>query len=82
VQRLRALQAEILHDYSRMVKPGGKLVYATCSIFRSENEDQVQAFLQEHGSEWTLEEEMRLHPGDDGGDGFYAARLLRHAVAK
>jgi 16S rRNA (cytosine967-C5)-methyltransferase len=77
--RLRTLQAEILRDYSRMVKPGGKLVYATCSIFRSENEDQVQAFLREHGNEWTLEEEMRLHPGDDGGDGFYAARLSRQS---
>ena len=63
-----------------MVKPGGKLVYATCSIFRSENEDQVQAFLRDHGDEWTLEEEMKLRPGDDGGDGFYAARLLRRAV--
>lgn len=80
--RLRTLQSEILRDYSRMVKPGGKLVYATCSIFRSENEDQAQAFLKEHGSEWTLEEEMRLHPGDDGGDGFYAARLSRQAAAK
>lgn len=78
--RLRKLQAEILRDYSRMVKPGGKLVYATCSIFRSENEDQVQAFLKEHGAEWTLEEEMRLHPGDDGGDGFYAARLARRPL--
>jgi 16S rRNA (cytosine967-C5)-methyltransferase len=80
LQRLLALQAEILRDYCRMVKPAGKLVYATCSIFRSENEDQVQAFLREHGEEWKLEEEMRLHPGDDGGDGFYAARLRRHAT--
>ena len=77
--RLRTLQAEILREYSRMVKPGGKLVYATCSIFRSENEDQVKAFLQEHGAEWTPEDEIRLHPGDDGGDGFYAARLSRSA---
>lgn len=77
LQRLRTLQSEILRDYSRMVKPGGKLVYATCSIFRSENEEQVQAFLKDRGSEWTLEEEMRLLPGDDGGDGFYAARISR-----
>jgi 16S rRNA (cytosine967-C5)-methyltransferase len=77
--RLRTLQSEILRDYSRMVKRGGKLVYATCSIFRSENEDQVQAFLKEHGNEWTFEEDMRLHPGDDGGDGFYAARMARKA---
>jgi 16S rRNA (cytosine967-C5)-methyltransferase len=77
LERLRTLQSEILRDYSHMTKPGGKLVYATCSIFRSENEDQVQAFLKEQGESWTLEEEMRLHPGDDGGDGFYAARLAR-----
>ena len=80
LQRLRTLQSEILRDYSRMVKPGGKLVYATCSIFRSENEDQVKSFLSEHGDTWTLEEEMRLLPGDDGGDGFYAARLVRSKV--
>jgi 16S rRNA (cytosine967-C5)-methyltransferase len=77
--RLRELQGDILREYSKMVKPGGKLVYATCSIFRSENEDQVQAFLSERGEMWTLEEEMRLYPGDDGGDGFYAARLARVA---
>jgi 16S rRNA (cytosine967-C5)-methyltransferase len=77
--RLRTLQAEILRDYSRMVKPGGKLVYATCSIFRSENEEQVQRFLRENENEWTLEEEMRLYPGDAGGDGFYAARLSRQS---
>jgi 16S rRNA (cytosine967-C5)-methyltransferase len=79
--RLTLLQADILERYSRMTRPGGKLVYATCSIFRSENEDQVRAFLQKHGDEWTLEEEFRLQPGDDGGDGFYAARLMRNAGA-
>jgi 16S rRNA (cytosine967-C5)-methyltransferase len=79
--RLTALQADILERYSRMTRPGGKLVYATCSIFRSENEDQVRAFLQKYGEEWTLEEEFRLQPGDDGGDGFYAARLARNAEA-
>jgi 16S rRNA (cytosine967-C5)-methyltransferase len=42
----------------------------------------VQAFLKEHGREWTLEEDMRLHPGDDGGDGFYAARLTRKGSGK
>lgn len=77
LERLRALQADILERYSRMTRPGGKLVYATCSIFRSENEDQVEHFLKTHGDEWTLEESFRLNPGDDGGDGFYAARLAR-----
>ena len=82
LDRLTKLQADILERYSRMTRPGGKLVYATCSIFRSENEDQVRAFLAAHPDEWTLEEEFRLQPGDDGGDGFYAARLAKSATAK
>lgn len=77
VERLIALQAEILESYSRMVVPGGRLVYATCSILPSENERQVQAFLAKHGSEWTLEEELHRNPETGAFDGFYAARLLR-----
>jgi 16S rRNA (cytosine967-C5)-methyltransferase len=61
-----------------MVKPGGKLVYATCSILPGENQNQVAAFLaaQPPGL-WTLEEEITLHPSAQTGDGFYAARLVR-----
>jgi 16S rRNA (cytosine967-C5)-methyltransferase len=77
IDRLTALQAEILESYSRMVAAGGKLVYATCSILPSENERQVQAFLAQHGDEWTLEEEMRRTPETGAFDGFYAARLMR-----
>ena len=64
-----------------MVKPGGKLVYATCSILPEENEKQVRAFMEKNSDAWTLEEEMSLRPGDDDGDGFYAARLVRKAGA-
>jgi 16S rRNA (cytosine967-C5)-methyltransferase len=64
-----------------MVKPGGKMVYATCSILPSENELQVQKFLDAHGDNWTLEEELKLNPAETGHDGFYAARLLRKAAA-
>ena len=45
LDNIRATQKELLFCYSRMVKPGGKLVYATCSILPSENEMQVKAFL-------------------------------------
>jgi 16S rRNA (cytosine967-C5)-methyltransferase len=82
IERLIALQAEILESYSRMVVPGGKLVYATCSILPSENELQVQAFLAKHGADWTLEEELHRTPETGAFDGFYAARLMRNpAVA-
>lgn len=77
VARLTRVQARILRDYSQFVKPGGKLVYATCSLLPDENERQVQAFLAEHGAKWTLEQELHLRPDREGFDGFYAARLLR-----
>lgn len=75
--RLLIVQRDILQSHSRMVKPGGKLVYATCSILPAENEQQVQAFLSAAPDEWKLEEELQLPPGKNGGDGFYAARLVR-----
>jgi 16S rRNA (cytosine967-C5)-methyltransferase len=69
---------DLLQRYSRMTKPGGKLVYATCSILPSENERQVAAFIQANAAEWKLEEELRFRPDKPGGfDGFYAARLSR-----
>lgn len=77
LDRLQKLQQEILVSHSRMVKPGGKLVYATCSLFPSENDRQVQTFLASHGEEWKLEEELSLRPDREGYDGFYAARLVR-----
>lgn len=78
IDQLVALQAEILASYSRMVKPGGRLVYATCSVFPRENEKQVQAFLaSEAGRGWVLEEEQHHRPDREGFDGFYAARLAR-----
>jgi 16S rRNA (cytosine967-C5)-methyltransferase len=79
VARLTRVQARILADYSQFVKPGGKLVYATCSILPDENERQVQAFLKEHGATWTLEQELHLRPDREGFDGFYGARLKRNS---
>ncbi len=79
IDRLHILQQEILGLYSQMTKKGGKLVYATCSILPSENEQQVQTFLKGHGDSWTLVKEMRLRPDREGFDGFYAALLERKA---
>jgi len=78
LERVTNTQSQLLTDYSRMVKPGGKLVYATCSILPQENEHQVQEFLQkECGTDFVLEEEKHCSPADDGFDGFYMARLSR-----
>lgn len=77
IDRLIIEQQDILSRYCALVKPGGKLVYATCSILPSENENQVQTFLSTHGEDWTLEEELKINPAETGHDGFYAARLVR-----
>lgn len=47
-EEIRTMQADILNQAAERVKPGGRLVYATCSLFPEENEDQVERFLQEH----------------------------------
>lgn len=45
---IQALQADIIEKVTKLVKPGGRLVYATCSLFAEENEEQVMAFLEAH----------------------------------
>lgn len=71
-------QKEILENYSKMTKVGGHLIYATCSILPSENQLQVQHFLQGHAG-FVLEAEQNLYPGEYPGDGFYMARLKRRS---
>ncbi len=77
IDEIRKTQAEILESYSKMVKPGGKLVYSTCSILHSENDEQVKKFLAKHEGEFELEEEKQLYPSETGFDGFYMARMKR-----
>lgn len=76
IERVRKEQAEILNRYPRMLKPGGMMVYATCSILPSENRSQVDRFLKTHPS-FKLEEERTILPQDEGFDGFYMARLRK-----
>jgi 16S rRNA (cytosine967-C5)-methyltransferase len=76
IHQLITEQQNILQRYSRMVKPGGQMVYATCSILPSENQHQVEKFLQEHHNSFALEEEKTLWPSS-GFDGFYMALLKR-----
>jgi len=76
IDRIRKTQAEILDQYASMVKPGGKLVYATCSILPSENEKQVKAFLTNH-KEFEMIKDKKVSPAASGFDGFYMALLER-----
>jgi 16S rRNA (cytosine967-C5)-methyltransferase len=78
LERLRKLQREIMDRYSPLVKEGGKMVYATCSILPSEGEEQVSWFIDKHRG-WSLEEDARLRPDRDSFDGFYMARLVRNS---
>ncbi|ALM20133.1 RNA methyltransferase [Nonlabens sp. MIC269] len=78
LETIQNTQQEILQSYSKVLKSGGKLVYATCSILPSENQDQVKTFLEsEIGKEFELEEEKSLFAHLDGFDGFYMARLSK-----
>ena len=69
-------QAEILENYAQLVKVGGKMVYATCSILPSENENQVKNFLKNH-PEFELEKQTKVSAYKSGFDGFYMALLER-----
>lgn len=71
------LQRDILDTVCTYVKPGGTLVYSTCTINRAENEDNVRWFLENH-TQFTLQREQQLFPGVVG-DGFYLAKLKRLA---
>jgi len=76
IERLQHTQQEIVSNYSSMVKVGGKMVYATCSIFPSENEKQVERFLASHPN-FELEEMKTVLPSESGFDGFFMARMKR-----
>ncbi|MHB9025758.1 MAG: 16S rRNA (cytosine(967)-C(5))-methyltransferase RsmB [Armatimonadota bacterium] len=90
---LAQLQRELLEAAARAIKPGGILLYCTCSLEPEENEEVVAAFLADH-PEWTLEPAgtkmrtlpddardpagyVRLLPHRHGTDGFFAARLVK-----
>ena len=75
IDRIRKEQETILQDYSKIIKKGGKMVYATCSILPSENNEQVQNFLK-NNSDFKLVKEEKVMPST-GFDGFYMALIER-----
>ncbi|MCE7039345.1 RsmB/NOP family class I SAM-dependent RNA methyltransferase [Dyadobacter sp. CY312] len=77
IETIKNVQWHILSTYSQMVKKGGKMVYATCSILPSESEEQVAKFVKKNGKQWKLISEHRTSVANDGFDGFYMALLQK-----
>ena len=76
IENIKKVQSEVLEQYSKMVKSGGKMVYATCSVLPSENQDQVEKFLtSEAGKEFNLIKDKKILAYKSGFDGFYMALL-------
>jgi hypothetical protein len=76
IEMLSTIQAEILNNCSQFLKDGGRLVYSTCTIFKRENNLQIEKFLKDH-DDFKLVEEINLYPNVDDTDGFYIAVLER-----
>jgi 16S rRNA (cytosine967-C5)-methyltransferase len=77
ILRLRQTQLDLLNQAAVNLKPGGVLVYSTCSLEPEENSEIVKEFLREH-SEFKLESERELLPFVVNVDGAYVARILRN----
>ena len=78
IENIKKVQAEVLENYSKIVKPGGKLVYATCSVLPSENQEQIKKFLStENGKNFTFVKDIKVLASESGFDGFYMALLER-----
>ena len=76
LDKIRGTQQHILQDYSKMLKPGGKMVYATCSVLPSENQEQVATFLtSEAGQNFKLLKDKSILAHKSSYDGFYMALL-------
>ena len=74
IEELVLLQRQLLAAMVPLLKPGGRLVYATCTVHPRENSELIAAFGTEHPG-WQLLQSWQLWPQPSGGDGFYAAAL-------
>lgn len=78
LETIKQTQEEIIKQYSKILKPGGKMVYATCSILPSENQEQVNKFLDSpEGKDFKLLKEESILSSESGYDGFYISLLSR-----
>lgn len=85
LKELLILQSNILKSAKNLLKPGGSLIYSTCSILTEENEEQIENFLQENSNFKKCEIQLRNYKGDflrlsplrNGTDGFFASLLIK-----
>jgi 16S rRNA C967 or C1407 C5-methylase (RsmB/RsmF family) len=75
VENLVAEQRKIFEESLKYLAPNGKIVYATCSVLKEENEDQIEYFLKTYNLK--LEETFKSVPSPGKMDGFYAATLSK-----
>ena len=76
IENVKELQQHILQDYCSMLKKDGLMVYSTCSVLPSENERQVEKFLERNGDKFDLVDQKHIWP-TEGFDGFYMALLRK-----
>ncbi len=81
IPELVNIQRRILNNCWRYVKPGGVLIYSTCTVLKQENDEQVKWFLNGH-PEFELVEERKIYPHIDNSDGFFIAKFVRTFKSK
>ena len=76
LEELKKTQRQLLEQAASLIQPDGKIIYATCSILTSENQEQTAWFLAQY-PEFKLKDEKQILAQDSNFDGFYMARLGR-----
>jgi len=76
LRQINVIQRDILKDYEAMLKPGGTLIYVTCSILPLENQEVVKNFLKTNKN-YKFVEDKTILPSKTKGDGFYMAKLKK-----
>lgn len=80
ITSMASINLDLLIEAAKMVKPGGVITYATCTVFPEENEQVVERFLKtKFGEQFEIEEQVQTTLTTNGPDAHYAARLRRRA---
>jgi len=77
LRQINVIQRDIMENYEKMLKPGGTLIYVTCSILPQENKEIVNNFLKKYKN-YTFVSEKNIFPSQARGDGFYMAKLIKN----